>query len=272
MHDRDLARRAAEARAPRRGPTLSWPRRTARHGPSFARSFGRPPAGKVPVEIVEHGAAALPGAASSSLWAAAMPAIRLRMPAASSRPYLPSLRSMSWMISPIAASAGSSRPARRQQHLEGAAIAVVRELAFEHVEAQFARPRRVARARHELEARAGVDEAADQPGRGDAVDLHALPRHPDATLQSGGALPRPARRPFVLPRPCPPVAGGLRRPDTRPSRRFALVGAEEVDGDDRRRAACAAAPSGWRSRPARCRAGRHRGGSPARAPRPRCAA
>src|SRR5471030_1768122 len=69
------------------------------------------------------------------------------------------------------------------QHLEGAAVAHVRELALEHVEAQFAGLRRITGARHELEARAGIDEAADQPRRGDAINLDALARHPRAILE-----------------------------------------------------------------------------------------
>src|SRR4029453_15941691 len=65
-----------------------------------------------------------------------------------------------------------------QQHLEGAAVALVGVLALEHVEAHPARARQVGPAGHELEARARIDEAADQPGRGHAVDLHGLARHP----------------------------------------------------------------------------------------------
>src|SRR5262245_5856823 len=48
----------------------------------------------------------------------------------------------------------------RQQHLEGAAVAVMGELTFEHVEAQLAGFRDVAPARYELESCLWVDEAS----------------------------------------------------------------------------------------------------------------
>src|SRR5260370_1417714 len=48
---------------------------------------------------------------SSSVPGVAMPVIRLFTPAVSARPYLSSFRSMSWTISPIAVSAGPTRPA-----------------------------------------------------------------------------------------------------------------------------------------------------------------
>ena len=120
-----------------------------------------------------------------------------------------------------------------QQHLEGAAIAAMGELALEHVEAQLARRGDVAGARHELEARARVDEAADQPGRGDAVDLHALARHPDAVLQSGGRVGGA----LAVGSLCAHVAvlslqAGLEARD-HAFGRLAAVGAEEVDGHDR---------------------------------------
>ena len=76
------------------------------------------------------------------------------------------------------ASAGSSRPKAREQHLEGAAVAVVRVLGLEHVEAQLAALRAVAAGGHELEGRAVVDEAPDEPGAGDAIDVDALARDP----------------------------------------------------------------------------------------------
>ena len=110
-----------------------------------------------------------------------------------SRPNLPSLRSMSCTISAIACSAGSSQPGALEQHLEGAAVALVRELGLEHVEADLARLRRVALARHELEARLGVDEAADQPGRGDAVDVDALRASPTSALADRATPSSPTR-------------------------------------------------------------------------------
>ena len=75
------------------------------------------------------------------------------------------------------------RPACAEQDLEGAVVALVRELGLEHVEAELARLRHVALGRHELEPGLRVDEAADQPGRGDAVDVHALARHPGPAAQ-----------------------------------------------------------------------------------------
>ena len=158
------------------------------------------------------------------------------------------------MISPIAASAGSSRPASDQQHLERAAVAAVGVLAFEHVEAQLAGQRGVARAWHELEARALVDEAADQPGRGDAVDLHALARHPYAPLQPGRRVcrDRSAVRSFCHGLVLLLQAGFQARDQT--LRRFARRRRRRSRWRRRHRAACAAAPSGSRSRPAHCRA------------------
>src|SRR5512132_2256082 len=104
------------------------------------------------------------------------------MPEASPRPNLPSLRSMSWTISAIVASAGSSRP-DRAKHLEAAAVALMGKLGLEHIEAQFAGCRRVASGRHELEGRPLVDEPPNHPGTGDPVDVHALPGHPGAALE-----------------------------------------------------------------------------------------
>ena len=43
--------------------------------------------------------------------------------------------------------------------------------------------RRVALGRDELEPGLGVDEPADQPGRGDTVDVHAFARHPGPPVQ-----------------------------------------------------------------------------------------
>ena len=66
----------------------------------------------------------------------------------------------------------------RQQHLEGAAIAFMRELAFEHVEAELAFLRAIPLGRDELERCLRVDEPADQPGRADAIDMHVAPGDP----------------------------------------------------------------------------------------------
>ena len=57
---------------------------------------------------------------------------------------------------------GSPRPTL-EQHLEGAAVALVGELGLEHVEPELAGLGDVALGGHELEARLRVDEAPDEP-------------------------------------------------------------------------------------------------------------
>ena len=73
---------------------------------------------------------------------------------------------------------GVAPPEAPHQHLERAEIALVRELRLEHVEPDLVRAWLVGVAAHELEPRLGVDEAADQPGTGDAVDVDAAAGHP----------------------------------------------------------------------------------------------
>src|SRR6185369_1722737 len=70
-----------------------------------------------------------------------------------------------------------------EHHLEGAEVAVVRELGVEHVEAKLPRRRRVAACRNELEGGLLVDEASDEPGAGDAVDVDALAGDPRPLLR-----------------------------------------------------------------------------------------
>src|SRR5262249_14275621 len=60
---------------------------------------------------------------------------------------------------------------RAEHHLEGAELAIVRERGIEHVEAYLARGRGVPSRRNELEGRMLVDEAPDEPGAGDPVDM-----------------------------------------------------------------------------------------------------
>ena len=93
------------------------------------------------------------------------------------------------------------------------------ELALEHVEAQLARLRRRSRCPGtNLKRAAGIDEAADQPGRGDAVDLHALRASPRRDPSIRWARRRRPRCRFVVrSRRRPFVAGGPRGPTTRPS-------------------------------------------------------
>lgn len=73
-----------------------------------------------------------------------------------------------------------------EEHLERAAIAFVRELGLEHVEAQLARLGRVALAAHEREARLRIEEAPDEPRAGDAVDVDVLASDPGTAAYRGG--------------------------------------------------------------------------------------
>ncbi len=75
-----------------------------------------------------------------------------------------------------------------EQDLEAAAVALMGDLAFEHVEAQLPRLRHIALARHEADDGIGIDEATDQPAAGDAVDMHVPARHPDPPLEFGDRI------------------------------------------------------------------------------------
>src|SRR3954471_1488607 len=81
-----------------------------------------------------------------------------------------------------------------QQDLKRAAVALVRELGFEHVEAQLAGLPPVAFGRQDLEPPLGVDEAADQPRGGDPVDVNARTGDPRAPVKIGQSH----RSPLVL--------------------------------------------------------------------------
>src|SRR5438093_6814960 len=76
------------------------------------------------------------------------------------------------------------------ENLERAAVSLVRVLRLEHVEARFTGLRPVSLARDELEARVGIDEAADEPGAGHPVDVNPLPGHPGPAAD---LLAHPAR-------------------------------------------------------------------------------
>src|SRR4051794_1697893 len=78
---------------------------------------------------------------------------------------------------------GLAKARALEQHLEGAAVALVRELGLEHVEPELAGHRHIPLRGHELEAGLGVDEAPDEPGRRDTVDVHARTRHPGPSLE-----------------------------------------------------------------------------------------
>src|SRR3954452_15991177 len=72
-----------------------------------------------------------------------------------------------------------------QEDLERAAVPLVGELGFEHVEAQLAGIRHIAFGRHELEVGLRVDEAADPPRGGDSVDVNARTGDPRAPVKIG---------------------------------------------------------------------------------------
>src|SRR5262245_4388840 len=116
----------------------------------------------------------------------------------------------------------------RDEHLEGAEIALVRELGLEHVEAELPCLGLVALGRHELEGRILVDEATDEPGTGYAVDVNALSSDPDPLLRlgdgeraRGDSGARWCRR-----------RDALFQPGNEAFRCFAAWRAEEVDFDD----------------------------------------
>ena len=134
---------------------------------------------------------------------------------------------MSCTISAIARSAGSPRPQAREQHLEGAAVALVRELGLEHVEPKLAGLGDVALGGHELEAGLRVDEAPDEPGRGDPVDVDTRARHPGPALELAEASPSCRRRlrESLLVQPALEL-------EEEPFSRLAAVGTEEVDRGD----------------------------------------
>src|SRR3954453_2803022 len=67
------------------------------------------------------------------------------------------------------------------QRLQRAAVAFVREIAAGHIEADL--PIARLRLRVEAEARFRIEEAADEPGGGEAIDANVRPRHPDFSAQ-----------------------------------------------------------------------------------------
>src|SRR5439155_2937346 len=77
------------------------------------------------------------------------------------------------------------------QDLEGAEIALVRELGLEHVEAELARLGTISLASDEFEPRVRVDDAPNQPGARDPIDVDALPSDPPTTTKL--LHPSPAR-------------------------------------------------------------------------------
>ena len=172
VHHRDLPGRAAEAveRDARPGPQ----RLAERH----ACPGHREPRAEPAVEVLEDLAAAREAHARRRDRPRAMPSSSSATPAVSGRPNFPSLRSMSCTTSATARSAASLMPDLVEQHLERAAIALVRELGVVHVEADLAGLRAIAARRNELEARLRIEEAADQPRAGDPIDVDTAACHP----------------------------------------------------------------------------------------------
>ena len=122
--------------------------------------------------------------------------------------------------------------------VEGAGLAAMAPEHVLDVERRGVEPLRHGRdlgRRHEQEHGSGIDEAADQPRAGDAVDLGPRPRHPDRAAAAVarrqlGRRARAAGRPAPRPR--------TRRPGPRPARPRA--------GARRQRLRSASAPAGRR--------------------------
>src|SRR5690349_22256024 len=73
---------------------------------------------------------------------------------------------------------GLRDPEPREQHLEGAQLALVRVFAVEHVEAEIARTVAVFARGDELEPGLRIDEAADEPRARHAIHVDPGARHP----------------------------------------------------------------------------------------------
>src|SRR3954462_9410325 len=77
-----------------------------------------------------------------------------------------------------------------KKRLEGAAVALVRVLCLEHVEAELARLGPIAFRRDELQARLRIDESANEPRTGDPVHKDSFARDPRAVLHRSWSMPR----------------------------------------------------------------------------------
>src|SRR4051812_43626555 len=66
------------------------------------------------------------------------------------------------------------QPGMRQEHLEAAIVPFMGEFGIEHVKAQFILGRDIVSRQDEFERCLSIEEAAYQPGAGDAVDMYAL--------------------------------------------------------------------------------------------------
>src|SRR5262249_56660055 len=90
-----------------------------------------------------------------------------------------------------------------QQRLEGAAVTLVGEVPSDDVETQLPGARRLFRV-DEPEPRLRIDEPADQPGGGDAVDMDPPSRRPGPTGEMAGPSSlggAPSARPFATTQP-----------------------------------------------------------------------
>src|SRR5436309_756695 len=141
-------------------------------------------------------------------------------------------------------------PEPLDQGLERAVLAVMPEIRAEHIEWD-ALPGGISRV-SERELRVWIAEALDEPGRRDAVDVRAGPRHPGAATRGQRRAMAPAGRsrsrlhgPQTLGRGLPEGAGALAR------RRFEVINGlypvelalEAIElGADRRDRAAVAAP------------------------------
>src|SRR6185312_6603816 len=73
-----------------------------------------------------------------------------------------------------------------QQHFKGTVVAFVGELAVLHIVAIFTGQWFVIFPRYEFQRRPPIDEAGNQPGRGDTVHVNILSRHPRLVPKVGG--------------------------------------------------------------------------------------
>ncbi len=152
------------------------------------------------------------------------PSSIIRTPAVSGRSNFESFRSRLCTISAMARTPLSGRPTRPHQRLERAAVFFVSEVAADHVEADFASARGAFSSAKRNRA-FGIDEAADEPGRGHAVDLDARAGDPGLAAQFG----------IRFEHPCLLLAIAFQTALDRRQRflrRRAALGLEEIDAAD----------------------------------------
>jgi hypothetical protein len=69
---------------------------------------------------------------------------------------------------------------RERANLEGAAVARMCKLRFDHIQAQLLGLGRVALPGHKFELGRRIDKPPDQPGGSNAIDMDTLARDPDS--------------------------------------------------------------------------------------------